>query len=133
MLNQVELARMDWVLGQLQTGKLAFKRQSVLFLVSAMRTWLLYWQTLIQSLQGHPLQCVDLALSLSAIFWLGVWLTQQQWPFLVLGSSYAIGLAIANLVREAIAPSPQSTMVQASALILLVISLCSFADLLHYF
>lgn len=97
-----------------------------------MRLWDFWWRTFVQSSMDHPLQFVDLVLSISAVGWLGVWLIEQEWPYLALGSSYAVGLATTTLVREAIAPSPHAQVVRASALLLLIISVCSFADLAHY-
>ncbi|MBD2313621.1 hypothetical protein H6G20_18290 [Desertifilum sp. FACHB-1129] len=97
-----------------------------------MRWWRFWWQTFLQSTLDHPVQCVDLVLSISAVGWLAVWLIEQQWPYLVLGSSYAVGLATTTLVREAIAPSPHAQVVRASALLLLIISICSFVDVAHY-
>jgi hypothetical protein len=51
-------------------------------------------------------------------------------PYLVLGLSLVVGASISILVREAIAPSPQTRITQLTALLLLFISIYGFADLL---
>lgn len=63
---------------------------------------------------------------------LGVWGITEEWPYLVLSLSYVIGSSISSLVREAIAPSPQFRLTQATAVLLLIISVFSFADLIRY-
>ncbi len=97
-----------------------------------MRVWLLGYHTLRASLENNPLQFLDLVMSLSAVIWLTVWLIEPYWPFLVLGSSYAIGLALMVLVREGIAPSPQAKLIRIRALLLLGLGLFSFADIAYY-
>ncbi len=52
-------------------------------------------------------------------------------PYLILGLSLVVGASISILVREAIAPSPQTRMTQLTALLLLFISLYGFADLIY--
>jgi hypothetical protein len=50
---------------------------------------------------------------------------------MVLGLSLIVGASISILVREAIAPSPQTGMTKITALILLFLSLYGFVDLLQ--
>jgi hypothetical protein len=45
--------------------------------------------------------------------------------------SLVVGASISILVREAIAPSPQTRITQFTALLLLLISLYGFADLMY--
>ncbi|QFS44249.1 hypothetical protein GXM_01722 [Nostoc sphaeroides CCNUC1] len=52
-------------------------------------------------------------------------------PYLILGLSLVVGASISILVREAIAPSPQTRITQLTASLLLVISLYGFADLMY--
>ena len=54
-------------------------------------------------------------------------------PYLVLGLSFVVGASASILVREAIAPTPQSRVTKITALLLLVISIYGFADLLKLF
>ncbi len=52
-------------------------------------------------------------------------------PYLILGLSLVVGASISILVREAIAPSPQTRITQLTASLLLIISLYGFADLMY--
>lgn len=54
-------------------------------------------------------------------------------PYLVLGLSFVVGASASILVREAIAPTPQSRVTKITALLLLVVSIYGFADLLKLF
>ena len=53
-------------------------------------------------------------------------------PYLVLGLSFVVGASASILVREAIAPTPQTRVTKITALLLLVVSIYGFADLLKY-
>ena len=97
-----------------------------------MRSWQFWWNTLIMSSQYNPawfVECLMLMLT-SALF--VVWMLQGDWPYLMLSSSYSLGAAMFIWVREAIAPSHQRRLMQAIALLSLVYSLYSFADVVPY-
>ena len=51
-------------------------------------------------------------------------------PYLILGLSLVVGASISILVREVIAPTPQSSITKITALLLLFISIFGFADLI---
>jgi hypothetical protein len=51
-------------------------------------------------------------------------------PFLILGLSLVVGASFSILVREAIAPSPQTRITQITALLLLIITIYGFADII---
>lgn len=57
----------------------------------------------------------------------------RSWPYFALSLSYASGAAISTIVREAMLPSPQPRLTQVTAILLLIVSFYSFADLLRYF
>ena len=67
---------------------------------------------------------------LLAMIVLAIWGITHELPYMILCLSYAIGAAISILVREAIAPSPQTRLTRISALLLLLISLYGFVDFL---
>lgn len=52
-------------------------------------------------------------------------------PYLILGLSLVVGASISILVREAIAPSPQTRITQLTASLLLIISLYQFGELFY--
>ncbi len=67
---------------------------------------------------------------LLAMALLGVWGMVQSWPYLVLCLSYVIGASVSILVREALTPSSQSRLTQATVSLLLATSLYySFTEL----
>ena len=67
---------------------------------------------------------------LLAMALLGVWGLVQSWPYLVLCLSYVIGASMSILVREALTPSSQSRLTQATVSLLLATSLYySFTEL----
>lgn len=51
-------------------------------------------------------------------------------PYVVLGLSFVVGASFSILVREAIAPSPQTRITQLTAILLLLVSIYGFADVL---
>lgn len=61
------------------------------------------------------------------------WKFTQQWPYLVLSSSFAIGAAVSMWVREAIVPSAHPRLVQLLAILLLIYSFYSLVGVTHYF
>lgn len=97
-----------------------------------MTIWRFWFQTLVLSSQYNPPRFVELLMLLLAIALLGIWQLTPRWPYLALSLSYIIGASLSILVREAIAPSPQIRATQVTAVLLLIISIYSFADLIHY-
>lgn len=98
-----------------------------------MRTWRFWLNTLILSSQYNPPRFVELLMLMLAITMLAISTivsVNVQIPYMVLGLSFVVGASISILVREAIAPSPQTRITQVTALMLLLISIYGFADLL---
>lgn len=96
-----------------------------------MRYWHFWLNTFILSSQYNPPRFVELLMLTVAIVMLGVATILPDRPYMVLGLSLVVGASISILVREAIAPSPQSKMTKFTALILLFISLYGFFDLMQ--
>ena len=96
-----------------------------------MRFWRLWINTLVFSSQYNPPWFIEWLMLFMAMVLFAIWGITQQWPYMVLCLSYAIGASISMIVREAIAPSPQTRITQITALLLLIISLYGFADLLQ--
>ena len=96
-----------------------------------MRFWRLWINTLIFSSQYNPPWFIEWLMLFMAMVLFAIWGITQQWPYMVLCLSYAIGASISMIVREAIAPSSQTRITQITALLLLIISLYGFADLLQ--
>ena len=65
-------------------------------------------------------------LSLAVVLF-GVWTFQERWPYLWLGSSYALGSATSIWVRETFFPSTQARRWQATLVLSLSILLLWFA------
>ncbi|WP_346016814.1 hypothetical protein [Chroococcidiopsis sp. CCMEE 29] len=97
-----------------------------------MRIWHFWLNTLTLSSQYNPPRFVELLMLLLAIALLAIWSMIPNWPYLVLSLSYVIGSSVSILVREAITPSPQPRVTQITAVLLLIISICGFADLIRY-
>ncbi|MBD2357709.1 hypothetical protein H6G41_24380 [Tolypothrix sp. FACHB-123] len=96
-----------------------------------MRYWHFWLNTFILSSQYNPPRFVELLMLTVAIVMLGVATILPDRPYMVLGLSLVVGASISILVREAIAPSPQSKITKLTALILLFISLYGFVDLMQ--
>ncbi|OUL35195.1 hypothetical protein BV372_11750 [Nostoc sp. T09] len=96
-----------------------------------MRYWHFWLNSFILSSQYNPPRFVELLMLMLAIAMLGIATIMPDRPYMVLGLSLVVGASISILVREAIAPSPQTKITQLTALILLFISLYGFADLLQ--
>jgi len=96
-----------------------------------MRIWQFWWQTLILSTQHNPPRFVELVMLTLAMILLLLWSLTSNWPYLVLSLSYVIGSSIAILVREALSPSPHIQPTQVTAVLLLIISFYSFAELIR--
>jgi hypothetical protein len=105
-----------------------------------MRLWQFWWRTLVLSAQYNPPQFVEhlmivLMFALGARWILGfLGMLTDDWQYLVLSSSFALGAAISMLVRELIIPSPRSRWVVVVAVaVLLIYSFYAFADLVRYY
>ncbi|NDJ23588.1 hypothetical protein GS682_18485 [Nostoc sp. B(2019)] len=96
-----------------------------------MRFWHFWLNSFILASQYNPPRFVELLMLLLAIAMLGIASISPDRPYLILGLSLVVGASISILVREAIAPSPQTRMTQLTALLLLFISLYGFADLIY--
>ncbi len=58
-------------------------------------------------------------MSMFAIALLIAWVIKQDWPYLILGGTYAVGTAASILVGEIILPSTQVRLTLATMLLLL--------------
>ncbi|MFQ4144710.1 hypothetical protein [Chlorogloeopsis sp. ULAP02] len=96
-----------------------------------MRSWRFWLSTLILSSQYNPPRFVELLMLTLAIVMLAIsTVLPAQEPYMVLGLSLVVGASISILVREAIAPSPQTRITQLTAILLLLVSLYGFVDVL---
>jgi len=96
-----------------------------------MRPWEYWLNTVILSAQHHPPRFVELVMLILAMILLGLWSVTAQWPYLALSLSYIIGSSFSILVREYIGPRPQFQLTHLTALLLLIISFYSFAELIR--
>jgi len=96
-----------------------------------MRFWNFWLNSFILASQYNPPRFVELLMLLLAIAMLAIASILPDRPYLILGLSLVVGASISILVREAIAPSPQTRITQLTALLLLFISLYGFADLIY--
>lgn len=97
-----------------------------------MRPWQYWLHTLILSAQHNPPRFVELVMLSLAMILLGLWsLTPQHWQYLTLSLSYIIGSSFSILVRESLVPRPQFQLTHLTALLLLIISFYSFAELIR--
>ncbi|WP_445251656.1 hypothetical protein [Microcoleus sp. LAD1_D1] len=87
--------------------------------------------TLILSTQHNPPRFVELVMLTLAMILLGLWSVTLQWQYLTLSLSYIIGSSFSILVRESIGPQPQFQLTHLTALLLLIISFYSFAELIR--
>ncbi len=97
-----------------------------------MRFWQFWWDSWTNYIQNNPPLFIELVMLSGAIISLGFWGVTLNWPYLVLSLSYAVGSSVSCLIRGAIAPSPTFRLPQLTAILLLVVSFFSFADLLGY-
>lgn len=95
-----------------------------------MRFWRFWLNSLVLSSQYEPAKFIEFVMLILTVLLLGIWGVTQQLPYMLLCLSYAIGASISMLVREAIAPSPQTRVSRLIALLLLLISLYGFVDFL---
>jgi hypothetical protein len=96
-----------------------------------MRIWHFWFNTFVLSSQYNPPRFVELLMLLLAIAMLAIASFLPDRPYLILGLSLVVGASISILVREAIAPSPQTQVTKLTALLLLLISIYGFADLIY--
>jgi hypothetical protein len=95
-----------------------------------MRFWHFWLNSFILASQYNPPRFVELVMLMLAIAMLAIAMIVPDTPYIVLGLSLVVGAAISILVREAIAPSPQTRLTQLTAILLLLISFYGFADLI---
>ncbi|WP_366665030.1 hypothetical protein [Microcoleus sp. bin48.metabat.b7b8b9.023] len=86
---------------------------------------------MILSSQQNPPRFVELVMLTLAMIFLGLWSITLQWQYLTLSLSYIIGSSFSILVRESMGPRPQFQLTHLTALLLLIISFCSFAELIR--
>jgi hypothetical protein len=96
-----------------------------------MRLWQFWCQTFRLALQSSPPRSVEVVMLSLAVVLFGVWTLQEQWPYLWLGSSYALGSATSIWVRETFFPSNQvrrwqATLVLGLSILLLLFAMYSF-------
>ncbi|WP_071518250.1 hypothetical protein [Geitlerinema sp. PCC 9228] len=96
-----------------------------------MRLWQFWCQTFWLALQESPPRSVEVVMLFLAVVLFGVWTFQEKWPYLWLGSSYALGSATSIWVREIFFPSTHQRRWQATFVLLLSVSLLFFT-LYHF-
>lgn len=106
---------------------------SALYSALTMRFWSFWFNSFVLSSQYNPPRFVELLMLLLAIAMLVIASILPDRPYFILGLSLVVGASISILVREAIAPSPQTRITQLTASLLLIISLYGFADLIYTF
>lgn len=96
-----------------------------------MRFWHFWLNNFILASHSNPPQFVELLMLTVAIAMLGLAMISPYKPYFVLCLSMVVGASISILVREAIAPSPQSRVTKLTTLLLLFISFYGFIDLVQ--
>ncbi|WP_373527233.1 hypothetical protein [Nostoc sp.] len=96
-----------------------------------MRFWYFWFNSFVMSSHYNPPRFVELLMLLLAIAMLAIASILPDRPYLILGLSLVVGASISILVREAIAPSPQTRITRLTASLLLIIGLYGFADLMY--
>jgi hypothetical protein len=99
-----------------------------------MRLWDFWWRTLVFSTQSNPPEFIEHLMILGTLI-LGMrWIFTDEWAYLVLSSSFALGAAVSIWVRETIMPSPRPRIVRILAVgMLFVYSFYGFADVACYY
>ncbi|MUG97836.1 hypothetical protein F7734_38220 [Scytonema sp. UIC 10036] len=87
-----------------------------------MRFWRFWFSTFILSSQYNPPRFVEMTMVLVAIALLLVWQITLESPYMILGWSLVVGASISILVREAIAPTPETRINQLAAFLFLIMS-----------
>jgi hypothetical protein len=96
-----------------------------------MRIWRFWFNSFVLASQYNPPRFVELLMLMLAIAMLAIATIIPDRPYMILGLSLVVGASISILVREAIAPSPQTRVTQLTAVLLLIISFYGFADLVQ--
>ncbi|GGA50045.1 hypothetical protein [Okeania sp. KiyG1] len=96
-----------------------------------MRILQLWFENIRSGIQYNPPGFIELIMLVFAIILLLCWSVTDKWQYLVLCLSYVMGSSISILVREALTPSPQIQASQFTAVLLLILSTFSFADLIR--
>lgn len=93
-----------------------------------MRLRQIWSQTLTVVSQQNPSQFIELLMLSLAFILAGIWFfNQTQWPYLVLCSSYIVGVAASILVGEVLAPSTTARQTSAIFAFLLAILFALFS------
>ncbi|NJM58278.1 MAG: hypothetical protein HC857_13750 [Synechococcales cyanobacterium RU_4_20] len=80
------------------------------------------WRSLQYTAEMDPYHWVEFVMLLLAIlFTAGAWILNLSWEYWVLGLSLAIGSAACCLVRESLLATPQNTVRQTLAVMMLVL------------
>lgn len=97
------------------------------------RTCYSWINALVLASQYNPPRFVELIMLGTALIMLTIYTLIAGLPYLILGFSFVIGASASILVRETIAPTPQTKITKLTALLLLVISIYGFTDELKLF
>lgn len=96
-----------------------------------MRLLQFWWRTL--SMTYNPPELVEHLMVLLTLVLGLTWVFQPFWQYLVLSSSFAMGVAASMWVREVLLPSPRPPMVRVLPVAaLLFYSLFAFVSLVDY-
>ncbi len=91
-----------------------------------------WWRTLVFANQYNPPETIERLMVLLSLALAVQWVLLNDWPYLVLSSSFALGAGVSMWVREMIMPSPRPRLVLVLAIaVLLSYSLFAFADLVR--
>jgi len=99
-----------------------------------MSNWQTYWNTLLIWVEDNPPRFVELLMLILAAIMAAMWVQRpQDWPYLVLFTSYVVGSATSIWVRTAIAPVNRTRRIQATGVFVLTLlfALCSMAQLFY--
>jgi multisubunit Na+/H+ antiporter MnhE subunit len=104
-----------------------------------MRFWRYWWNTLVALSQTNPPQLVELIMFSLAIVLLGIglltnpWLglITHQWSYLALCLTYVTGFCLSVILRETLSPSASRQLNQVVAFFTLIVTIYSFALLVH--
>jgi hypothetical protein len=93
-----------------------------------MRRWQFWWHDLMFTARQNPPQVVEGVMLVLAALLCVAWFMLQRWQYLVLCLNYIIGAIASILVREFMAPSPQTRQIRLTAVfsLALLLSLASF-------
>jgi hypothetical protein len=97
-----------------------------------MRFWQNFSESLILATRYNPPRFIELLMLILALILMGIWSITEQWQYLVLCLSYVIGSSLSILIRESLSRPPQIQLTQLTAILLLVMSLFSFATLIRF-